>query len=74
MQQTSPNSYGWNPFSTQPGLRTAQPPKKQLDSKMPFKMLFSKKPDLSDLPEWGAKVWVLKEEHGKLDAKADEGR
>ena len=37
-------------------------------------MLFGKKPDLSDLPEWGAKVWVLKEEHGKLDAKADEGR
>ena len=45
----------------------------QLDGKTPFEMLFGKKPDLSDLPEWGAKVWVLKEKHGKLDAKADEG-
>ena len=40
---------------------------------MPFKMLFGKKPDLFDLPEWGEKVWVLKEACGKLDAKADEG-
>ena len=45
----------------------------QLDGKMPFEMLFGKKPDLSGLPEWGAKVWVLKEECGKLDVKADEG-
>ena len=46
----------------------------QLNGKRPFEMLFGKKPDLSDLPEWGAKVWVLKEECGKLDAKADEGQ
>ena len=45
----------------------------QLNGKTLFEMLFGKKPDLSDLPEWGAKVWVLKEECGKLDAKADEG-
>jgi hypothetical protein len=46
----------------------------QLDGKTPFEMIFGKKPDLTDLPEWGAKVWVLKEDHGKLDVKADEGQ
>ena len=46
----------------------------QLDGKTPFEMLFGKKPDFTNLPEWGAKVWVLKEDRGKLDAKADEGR
>ena len=46
----------------------------QLNGKTPFEMLFGKKPDFTDLPEWGAKVWVLKEDRGKLDAKADEGR
>ena len=46
----------------------------QLDGETPFEMLFGKKPDLSDLPEWGVKVWVLKEERGKLDAKADGGQ
>ena len=45
----------------------------QLEGKTPFEMLFNKKPDLSNLPEWGTKVWVLKEDRGKLEAKADEG-
>lgn len=45
----------------------------QLNGKTPFEMLFNKKPDLSNLPEWGTKVWVLKEDHGKLEAKADKG-
>ena len=45
----------------------------QLNGKTPFEMLFNKKPDLSNLPEWGTKVWVLKEDRGKLEAKADEG-
>jgi hypothetical protein len=44
-----------------------------LDSKTPYELLFNKKPDLINLPEWGAKVWVLKEDHGKLDEKADKG-
>ncbi|KAF8590915.1 hypothetical protein K439DRAFT_1328255, partial [Ramaria rubella] len=39
-----------------------------------FKLMFNSKLDLSDLPEWGAKVYVLKENSGKLEAKADEGR
>jgi len=34
----------------------------QLDGKMPFELMFNKKPDLTNLPEWGAKVWVLKED------------
>jgi hypothetical protein len=46
----------------------------QLDGKTPFEMMFGNKPDLTNLPEWGAKAWVLKEDCGKLDAKADEGR
>jgi hypothetical protein len=32
------------------------------------------KPDLTDLPEWGARVFTLREDRGKLDARADEGR
>ena len=45
----------------------------KLDGKTPFELVFNKKPDLINLPEWGAKVWILKEDCGKLDAKADEG-
>ncbi|KAF8580255.1 hypothetical protein K439DRAFT_1357503, partial [Ramaria rubella] len=40
----------------------------------PFELMFNSKPDLSDLPEWGAKVYVLKENSRKLEAKAGEGR
>jgi hypothetical protein len=32
------------------------------------------KPDLADLPEWGVKLFVLKQDRGKLEPKADEGR
>jgi len=46
----------------------------QLDGKTPFELMFNKKPELTNLPEWGVKVWVLKEDQGKLQAKADEGR
>jgi hypothetical protein len=44
-----------------------------LDGKTPYELLFNKKLDLTNLPEWGTKVWVLKEDRGKLDAKEDEG-
>ncbi|KAF8575077.1 hypothetical protein K439DRAFT_1370798 [Ramaria rubella] len=43
-------------------------------NKTPFELMFNSKPDLSDLPEWGTKVFVLKESSGKLEAKADKGR
>ena len=31
------------------------------------------KPDLTDLPEWGARVFVMKTNAGKLDQKSTEG-
>ena len=37
-------------------------------------MVHGIKPDLADLPEWGTKLFVLKENQGKLDPRADEGR
>ncbi|KAF8584012.1 hypothetical protein K439DRAFT_1347101 [Ramaria rubella] len=40
----------------------------------PFKIRYQMKANLTDLPEWGTKVFVLKKGRGKLDAKADEGR
>ena len=40
---------------------------------MPYEPVHGVKPDLSDLPEWGTRAFVLKEDSGKLDAK-DEGR
>ena len=45
-----------------------------LDGKTPYEMLHKMKPDLTDLPEWGARVYTLKEDHGKLESKADKGR
>jgi len=41
---------------------------------MPFELMFNKKPDMTNLPEWGVKVWVIKEGQGKLKVKANEGR
>jgi hypothetical protein len=41
---------------------------------MPYELVHASKSDLSDLPEWGAKLFVLKEDHGKLESKSDEGK
>jgi len=44
------------------------------DDKTPFEVSTGLKPDLSRVPEWGAKVWVKDLDAGKLDARAKEGR
>ena len=40
----------------------------------PFEKATGSKPDLSSLPRFGAKVWVLSNSGGKLDPKSVEGR
>jgi hypothetical protein len=45
-----------------------------LDGKTPYEMLHSRKPNLTDLPVWGTKVWVHDPSGGKLDPRAREGR
>jgi hypothetical protein len=45
-----------------------------LDNKTPFEMVYGKKPDLSRLPEFGAKVWVHDPNNSKLDGRAKGGR
>ena len=41
---------------------------------MPYEVMHKAKPDLMDLPEWGARVFVMKTITGKLDQKATEAR
>jgi hypothetical protein len=45
-----------------------------LDGRTPYMLVHDAKPDLTDLPEWGTRVFVLKESNGKLESKADEGK
>jgi hypothetical protein len=44
-----------------------------LDGKIPYEMLYGKKPHLGDLPVWGSKYWVLDCSGSKLDDRATEG-
>ena len=44
-----------------------------LDGKTPYEMLYGKKPNLGDLPRWGAKCWVLDRSGSKLDDRARKG-
>ena len=44
-----------------------------LNGKTPFEILFKKKPNLKNLPEWGTHIFVLCKGHNKLDGKADKG-
>ena len=39
-----------------------------LDSKTPYEMMYGKKPDLANLPEWGSRCWVHDATGSKLDA------
>jgi len=45
-----------------------------LNETTPYEMLHGLKPDLTDLPEWGANFFVMKTLGNKLDAKATSGR
>ena len=40
----------------------------------PFKKLYSKKPNLRSVPEWGQHIWVHNDKGSKLDTRATEGR
>ncbi|GBE90151.1 hypothetical protein SCP_1801750 [Sparassis crispa] len=45
-----------------------------LEGKTPYEVRYSKVPDLGNIHEFSAKVWVCIEDAGKLDSKAHEGR
>ena len=45
-----------------------------LENMTPFEALTGRKPDLSELPEWGAKVWVHDDEGNKLEGRSKIGR
>jgi transposase InsO family protein len=45
-----------------------------LTSMTPFQAMFGAKPDLSNLPEWGVKVWVHDPTGSKLDGRSQVGR
>ena len=44
-----------------------------LNGKTPYEVMHKMKPDLTDLPEWGARVFVMKTIACKLDQKSTEG-
>ena len=44
-----------------------------LNGKTPYEVMHKTKPDLTDLPEWGARVFMMKTIAGKLDQKSTEG-
>ncbi|KIJ55365.1 hypothetical protein M422DRAFT_145635, partial [Sphaerobolus stellatus SS14] len=37
----------------------------------PYEILHKKKPDMGNIPEWGARVWVHRKDRGKLEPRAD---
>ena len=45
-----------------------------LNGRMPYEVMHKMKLDLTDLPEWGARVFMMKTITGKLDQKSTEGR
>ena len=51
-----------------------QTPTKAVDGKTPFEAAFGKKPDWSEVQEWGEKVWVRIEGGDKLGERVKEGR
>jgi hypothetical protein len=46
---------------------------KALENKTPYEALTGSKPDLSNLKEWGTKIWVHDNTGSKLDGRAKEG-
>ena len=46
-----------------------------LNGKMlPYEMMYGKKPDLANLPEWGSRCWVHDMTGSKLDARVHKAR
>ena len=55
-------------------LRNRAPTKALPDSKTPLEMATGERPDLSDVHEWGCKVWVKRTHSPKLKSRVDTGR
>ena len=49
-------------------------PRKPLNMKSPFECRFNVQPDVSNLHEWGTRVYIMTPSQSKLDARAVEGR
>ncbi|KAF8578963.1 hypothetical protein K439DRAFT_1360593 [Ramaria rubella] len=49
-------------------------PTRVLNGMTPYEVRYNTKADLTALPKWGARVYVLKESCGKLEPRADEVR
>ena len=45
-----------------------------LNGKTPYELLTGEKPDLQNVPEWGARVWLHNPSGLKLDMRAWDGR
>ena len=41
-----------------------------LKDSTPYEQLYSKKPNLANIPEWGQQVWVYNPSGSKLNARA----
>src|SRR5882724_5808371 len=67
MPPAYPSSSGLSLSNTPHGSKIA------LQPKTPYEMIHGTKPNLTGLPEWGSKVFVLKQDRGKLDSKTEEG-
>jgi len=55
-------------------LKNRTPTRALPDGKTLYEMLYSKKPNLSQLEEWGGKVWVHTLEGTKLDSRSKKGK
>ena len=54
--------------------RKNQTSTRALNGKTPYEVMYGVKPNLADLPDWGARVFIMKESSGKLNSKATKGR
>ena len=44
-----------------------------LNGKTPYEVMYGVRPNLTDLPDWGAQGFIMKESSGKLYSKVIEG-
>ena len=54
-------------------LKNRTPTKALPDGKTPYEALYGRKPDLSQLKEWGSRVWVHDSSGSKLDGRSNVG-
>ena len=65
-----PNFAGEKQSNTQSGLKDRTETCTLANSKTPYEMLYSNKPNFAVLREWGMKVWVHDASGMKLDGKS----